>query len=159
MSDWRRAGPADATALTDLERDANLIALAHIFPPDRPFPVEDVLARWRAVLAADGVVVDVVDGEDRLDAYVAHDDIWLRHLAVRPTRWRQGIAREAVARATAAGAHRLWVLADNHRARGLYHWLGWGSTGPSRAAEWPPYPMEMEYGPGEPKGPVGALSR
>lgn len=145
MSDWRRAVPADAGRLADLEREANLVALAHVFPPDtHPFPYDGVLARWRAVLADDAVVIEVVEGEE-LDAFVAHDASVLRHLAVRPTRWGQGLARAAVARALAAGARRLWVLVDNHRARGLYDHLGWRPTGLTRAAEWSPYPTEMEY--------------
>ena len=146
MSDWRRAVALDAASLTDLERDANLVALAHVFPPDvHPFPYDGVLDRWRAVLADDAVVVDVVDGPDGLDACVAHDVSVLRHLAVRPTRWGQGLAGDAVARATAAGARRLWCLADNHRARGLYDHLGWSPTGLTRRAEWSPYPLELEY--------------
>lgn len=146
MSDWRRAAPADAGPLADLERDANLVALAHVFPLDaHPFPYDGVLARWRGVLADDTVVVDVVDGAGVLDAFVAHDASVLRHLAVRPTRWGRGLAGEAVVRATAAGAHRLWCLADNHRARGLYDHLGWRPTGLARTAEWAPYPIEVEY--------------
>lgn len=76
MSEWRGAAPTDAVALTDLERDANLVALAH---------------------------------------------------------------------ACAAGVRRLWCLADNHRARGLYDHLGWRPTGLTRTAEWSPYPIEIEY--------------
>jgi GNAT superfamily N-acetyltransferase len=146
MSDWRRAVPADAGRLTDLERDANLVALGHVFPPEsHPFPYDGVLARWRAVLADDAVVVEVVAGRDGLDAFVAHDGSVLRHLAVRPARWGQGLAGAAVARASRAGADRLWCLADNHRARGLYDHLGWRPTGLTRTAEWPPYPVEIEY--------------
>ena len=55
------------------------------------------------------------------------------------------VAAAAVARASRAGAHRLWCLADNHRARGLYDHLGWRPTGLTRTAEWPPYPIEIEY--------------
>lgn len=157
MSDWRRAGADDAGLLADLERDANLVALAHVFPPDaHPFPHDGVLARWRAVLADPEVVVEVLDGPDGLGAFVAHDATVLRHLAVRPVRWGQGLAGEAVARAVAAGADRLWCLADNHRARGLYDHLGWRPTGLTRAAEWPPYPIEIEYRVDEPGGTLTA---
>ena len=38
------------------------------------------------------------------------------------------------------------VLVENHRARGLYEHLGWTPTGREQSAEWPPYPVEMEYG-------------
>lgn len=146
MSDWRRGLPADAGLLSDLERDANLVALAHVFPSAvHPFPYDGVLERWRAVLAADAVVVDVLEGSDGLDALVAYDTCVLRHLAVRPARWGQGVAGDAVARAGAAGARRLWCLADNHRARGLYEHLGWRPTELTRRAEWSPYPLEVEY--------------
>jgi RimJ/RimL family protein N-acetyltransferase len=53
-----------------------------------------------------------------------------------------------VARAVAAGATRLWCLAENHRARRLYDRLGWRPTGVERAAEWPPHPVELEYAAG-----------
>lgn len=145
MSDWRPATPADVVGLADLERDANLAALGHVFPRDEhPFPYDDVLERWRSRLAED-VTVEVVGGDGRLDAFLAHDTVTLRHLAVHPDRWGTGLARAGVARATAAGAHRLWCLVDNHRARGLYDHLGWRPTGARHPAEWPPYPTEMEY--------------
>jgi hypothetical protein len=38
------------------------------------------------------------------------------------------------------------VLRENTRARGLYEHLGWAPTGREQAAEWPPYPVELEYG-------------
>ena len=61
---WRRAGSEDAVALTELERVANLAALAHVFDPERhPFPFDDVLARWVLVLDDPEVLVDVVDGD------------------------------------------------------------------------------------------------
>ncbi|MGZ5404438.1 MAG: GNAT family N-acetyltransferase [Nocardioides sp.] len=156
MSDWRRATPGDAGLLADLERDANLVALAHLFPPARhPFPYDGVLERWRAVLA-DDVVVEVVEGTDGLDAFVAYDATVLRHLAVRPARWGRGLAGEAVARARAAGARRLWCLAGNHHARSVYDHLGWRPTGLTRAAEWSPYPIEIEYRSDEPGGALTA---
>ncbi len=145
MSEWRPARTGEARLLTDLERDANLAALGHIFPPAaHPFPYDGVLERWRSLLAGD-VVVEVVAGEGRLDAFLAHDSTMLRHLAVHPDRWGSGLASSAVVRAVAAGATRLWCLADNDRARGLYEHLGWWVTGQSRSAEWPPYPIEIEY--------------
>ncbi len=150
MSEWRPASTGDALLLADLERDANLVALGHVFPPAaHPFPYDGVLARWRSLLAGD-VTVEVVEGAGRLDAFLAHDTTTLRHLAVHPDRWGCGLASSAVARAVAAGATRLWCLVDNARARRLYDHLGWRPTGQSRTAEWPPYPVEIEYG-----APVG----
>ncbi len=139
---FRPATPADAEALTTLERDTNLVALAHVFP-DVPYPYDDVRERWRRLLADPDVRVEVAGPSDRLHAYLAWDDERLRHLGVRPDLWGRGLARRAVERA--AGAHRLWVLRDNERARGFYEHLGWMPTGREQAAEWPPYPVELEY--------------
>jgi GNAT superfamily N-acetyltransferase len=149
---FRRAGDADVLALAELERDAALVALVDVFPPDRyPYPFADVLARWRLVLAEPGVTTEVVAGSGGLDVLLAWDSTSLRHLAVRPERWGEGWGRRAVRRAETAaraeGADRLvlWCLAGNHRARGLYEHLGWTLTGEQRAAPWPPYPLELEY--------------
>ena len=144
MSEWRRATPADAVALRDLERAANLVGLADVFPAaDFAFPDDDVLARWEAVLADPDVAVDVVDSPSGLIAFAAYDAVVLRHLAVHPAAWGGGLGRTGVER---SGATRLWVLADNHRARGLYAHLGWRATGARRDCPWPPYPVEVEMG-------------
>lgn len=149
---FRPAGAADAPALRDLEREANLVGLAHVFPTaDFPFPDDAVLARWRRVLAEPGVRVEVLEAMDGADlsCFVAHDATTLRHLAVHPRRWGSGMARTAVSRAVSrirAGGHepRLWCLAANHRALGLYRHLGWEPTGVERRSEWTPYPVERE---------------
>ena len=45
---FRPATDGDAVALRDLEKAANLIALAHVFPPEtHPYPDAGVLDRWR----------------------------------------------------------------------------------------------------------------
>lgn len=155
----RPAGPADAGALADLERDANLVALRHVFDPaQHAFPHAAVLARWRDLLGRPDVVVEVVDGPvDRsgdglgLDALVAHDATRVRHLVTRPERWGQGLGGCLLERAAGrivAGGRRplLWCLADNHRARGLYTRRGWTPTGVERDGEFPPHPRELELG-------------
>ena len=134
----------DAVALRDLERAANLMGLAHVFG-DLPFPDEGVLARWHQTLAEPMVTVLMTDV-----AFTSWDaDGRLRHLAVHPDHWGAGLAREGVSLAVAGirSAGRtpvLWVLAANHRARGLYEHLGWQPTGREQPAEWPPYPTELE---------------
>jgi len=150
----RDALDQDLVALRDLEREANLVGLAHVFAPDRyPFPDDAVLARWRIVMDDPEVAVLVVDGPrgDGLLAYVAHDDSTLRHLAVHPDHWGEGIAAMAIEVAVrgirlrgATGAS-LWCLRENHRARRLYEYLGWNSTKDSREASWPPHPVEMRF--------------
>ncbi len=141
---WRIATPADAVALRDLERTASRAGLAHVFG-DLPYPDDDVLARWALLLDDPDVVVEVVEDDLGLVALVAHDSLTLRHLAVRPDRWGAGLAREAFARAEAAGARRLWVLEANGRARRLYESLGWRPSGTTQECPWAPYPTEVEY--------------
>jgi RimJ/RimL family protein N-acetyltransferase len=141
---WRRATPADAVALRDLEKAASSAGLGHVFG-DLPYPDDDVLARWAIVLLDPEVTTEVVEDADGLVAFAAHDGTWLRHLGVRPDAWGTGLGREAVARSLTAGSSRLWVLEANHRARGLYDSLGWRPTGTTRECPWPPYPTEMEY--------------
>jgi GNAT superfamily N-acetyltransferase len=143
---WRAALPGDAGPLRDLERAANLVGLAHVFPADRfPFPDDAVLARWALVLDDPDVVVEVVDGHDGLLALAAYDSDSLRHLAVHPDAWGTGLARAGVARALAHGARRLWVLEANQRARRLYEGLGWSPTGVEQECPWVPHPTELEY--------------
>ncbi len=153
MGEWRPASASDAGPLADLERDANLVALAHVFPADLPFPHDQVRRRWEFTLLEAGVTVEVVAGRGRLDAYVAHDGETLRHLAVRPDRWGEGLGATAVANAVARRAQRLWCLEANHRARRLYARLGWRPSGRARPAAWPPHPLEIEYVRDEPTVP------
>ena len=146
---WRTATADDAVALRDLEREANLVGLAHVFP-GLPFPDDGVLARWEATLTDPSVTTEVFD-DPRPVALSAYDASGrLRNLAVHPDRWGRGLATAGVERAVTAirAAGRvpvLWVLVANHRARGLYEHLGWEPTGREQPAEWPPYPTELEY--------------
>ena len=116
MEVFRAATASDAAVLTDLERDANLVALAHVFP-DTAYPEDEVRERWERTLLDPAVRVEVCGPPKRLDAYVCWDATTLR----------------------------LWCLVENHRARGLYEHLGWRPTGREQTAVWPPYPREMEY--------------
>jgi RimJ/RimL family protein N-acetyltransferase len=143
VSAFREAGPDDALALRDLERAANLVALAHVFAPEQhAFPDADVLARWQRVLADPERTTLLAQDEQGAAAYVSWDAVTLHHLAVRPDLWRTGLGREAVA---LCPARRLWCLAANHRARAVYERLGWRPTGEERDAEWPPHPRELRY--------------
>jgi GNAT superfamily N-acetyltransferase len=151
---FRPATTDDLPALLDLERDANLVGLAHVFPPERyPFPADDVLARWALVLEDPDVEVLVRDTADApgIDVFAAYDTHSLRHLAVHPRRWGSGLAsaaidtvlREMEQRGTAVAD--LWCLELNDRARRLYEHLGWRPTTDRRPAPWPPHPTEMRY--------------
>ena len=143
---WRGATPEDLGPLRDLERDANLVGLAHVFSVEEfPFPDDAVLSRWAIVLADPQVVTEVVDGDRGLLAYAAYDHESLRHLAVHPDAWGTGLATAGVQRAVHHGARRLWVLVANHRARRLYEHLGWRATGVEQESPWTPHPVELEY--------------
>ncbi|VXB04294.1 FR47-like protein [Nocardioides sp. AX2bis] len=147
----RRAGPDDAPLLRDLERAANLVALAHVFPPaEHPFPDEAVEQRWVAALREPAVVAWVADG-DRGEpvGFVAHDDTWVRQVAVRPEAWGAGLGSALLDRAVAGvraggGVPRLWCLRRNERALGLYARRGWRPTGTEREAVYAPHPVEVE---------------
>ena len=145
---WRTATPDDAVALRDVERAANLVGLAHVFP-GTPFPDDGVLARWEATLADASATTEVYVDPEPI-AFTSYDAAGrIRHLAVLPDRWGSGLGTAGIERAVAAirragQAPLLWVLVANQRARGLYEHLGWEPTGREQPAEWPPYPMELE---------------
>lgn len=152
---FRDATTADLAALCDLERAANLAALGHVFPPERyPFPDDAVLARWSIVLD-DPTVAVIVAADDEDDSslvmFAAYDDSTLRHLAVRPDHWGNGLASAAIETALHAMDLRgttiasLWCLEENHRARRLYEYLGWRAERDRQPAPWPPHPTEMRY--------------
>ncbi len=151
----RTATPDDLVALTDLEREANLVGLRHVFPPAQfPFPDDDVLARWALVLQDPDVEVLVRDrpaGDGSIDLLAAYDLHSLRHLAVHPDVWGRGLATwligvvlEEMARRGSTSAD-LWCLERNHRARRLYERLGWQATSDRQDAVWPPHPVELRY--------------
>ena len=138
----------DLLALMELERAANLVALAHVYPPWLyPYPADDVLARWRIVLDDPDCTTLVLNGATGLVGLVAHDGSSVRHLAVHPELWGTGLARTLLGAACDAieGPVFLWCLAENHRARGLYEHLGWQPTGVAEQSEFPPHPTQLEY--------------
>lgn len=139
----RPAVSRDATALKDLEKAANLLALAHVFAPaQHPYPDAEVLARWEDVLA-DPTTTTLVGEDGRgLTCFVAFDADRLRHLGVRPDLWGTGLAVRALEASTAT---RLWCLEANHRARRFYARQGWRQTGARRLSEFAPFPVEVEY--------------
>lgn len=145
-TNFRSARAHEAEALRNLERDASLAALAHIFPPSsHPYPAVPVLERWRDVLATPSVHVLVCDDDRGLTCVVAYDAEWVRHLAVRPAHWGAGLSTAAMQHvATESSAHRLWCLEANDRAIRFYRGLGWRPSGRVKPAEWPPHPSEVE---------------
>ena len=148
----REARPDEAATLAEIQRDASLAALAHIFPPELyPYPMDEVTRRWEDSLA-DGEITVLVAEEDNVAAGVAGcRDEWLDGLYVLPQFWSRGVGRalhdEVLERLRAAGCERchLWVLEHNERARRFYERLGWTENGTSRVVPFPPKPIDLGY--------------
>jgi GNAT superfamily N-acetyltransferase len=131
--------------LTEIQEEASLGGLAHIFPPESyPFPREAVLERWRT--ATDTIFADP-DGH----GFVAVAPPWLDALYVRPAAWGSGLAdrlhEQAIEALRAAGVEtaRLWVLEENRRARRFYERHGWYADGSTREVPFPPHPIDVGY--------------
>jgi GNAT superfamily N-acetyltransferase len=145
----RRATVADLPTLFALEKAASTAGLRHVFV-DLPFPDEDVLARWRIVLEDPGVTVLLDEHDGTPVGYAAMADGWLRHFGLLPDWWGTGRAQllhqaaiDIMAAIGPAETH-LWVLVDNHRARGFYERLGWRDTGIRDTEVFEPYPVKMQ---------------
>jgi GNAT superfamily N-acetyltransferase len=146
----RPAGPDDAVTLLALEQAASTAGLSHIFGPDLPFPVDDVLARWALILDEPGVTVAIDQEDGDPIGYAAYGHGWLRHFGYVRAWWGTGRARflhdhvVEELRANGDRALRLWVLLENHRARVFYARLGWVDSGTREREVFPPYPEKME---------------
>ena len=108
----RRATDEDLLTLLDLEREASSTGLAHVFGPDLPFPVDDVLARWRIVLDNPDTTTLLDEDETGPVGYAAYGDGWLHHFGVRPRLWGTGRADtlHSAVLAGLVGAGRLHVV-------------------------------------------------
>ena len=133
----------DAALLAEIQEEASLAGVAHIYPPALyPFPRDAVRERWEAF---DDWVHGTADG------FVAVKDGWLEAMYVRPSAWGSGLADElhaaAVAELGRRGTERarLWVLDGNGRARRFYERHGWRPDGSSRVVEFPPHPIDLGY--------------
>ena len=148
----RLARADEAEALAAVQRDASLAALAHIFPPAQyPYPIDEVLARWRDALADPAAHVLVAEEAGTAAGAALSRPEWLDGLYVVPARWGTGLARRlhdaALERVRAGGSGRcqLWVLEHNVRARRFYERLGWRENGTTRIVPFPPNPIDIGY--------------
>jgi ribosomal protein S18 acetylase RimI-like enzyme len=150
----RSAVTTDVEELLRVEREANLPALGHVFPPEQfPYPDDGVRRRWADVLADPTCSVTVaLVGDEPADEEVVGFVAWrggvVEHVGVHPSYQRRGLATRLLAHATGRMTRdvtpSLWVLVDNDGARSLYSRLGWAETGRHRRAEFPPFPDEIE---------------
>jgi GNAT superfamily N-acetyltransferase len=142
----RRATAADAATLAAVQEEASRAGVAHVYPPELyPFPTEAVRERWRRFTEDGGFAVMTGDG------FAAVAEPFLEAIYVRPSSWGGGLAvtlhDAAVEELRARGVTRarLWVLAENARARRFYERLGWRPDGTSRVVEFPPNPIDLGY--------------
>lgn len=146
----RRATDEDLEALTAMEERASSAALAHVFPPDLPFPLDDVRARWSLVLDDPSQHVLVSERSGQPVGYAAFGGGWLQHFGVVPELWGSGCAvelHEAVVRGLSGSETsraRLWVLVENHRARSFYRREGWVDSDITEPTGYPPHPPKMQ---------------
>ncbi|MFI7000662.1 GNAT family N-acetyltransferase [Nocardia sp. NPDC050175] len=146
----RPAGLPDATMLAQIQRDAELAAFSHIFPPDRyPYPFEAVVTEWDQALADAQAQVITAESAGRIIGVVATNPGHLRSLYVSPPHWGTGIARllhdTAIDTENNTGQWQLWVLKNNNRARRFYERQGWHADGRTKPLDYPPHPTLLGY--------------
>jgi GNAT superfamily N-acetyltransferase len=148
----RPARPDEAETLLGVQREACVVAFAHIFPPERyPFPDEDVLAHWRTVLSERETEVYIAEDEGVPVGSVSLGKGFLSTLYVVPSHQGTGIGTTlhdlALERLRAQGndVAKLWTLEENWNARRYYETRGWTLTDETRVVPFPPQPLDVQY--------------
>ena len=142
----RRSSRDEAETHFALQRDACLVGMKDIFPPDRyPFPDDAIRERWRN---ATGTVLVAERGGEPVGVVLV-EGCWLHGFYVRPDHWGTGVAAElhdaALAELSDCPELKLWVLEENHRARRFYEKHGWRQNGETREVPYPPNPLDVGY--------------
>jgi GNAT superfamily N-acetyltransferase len=148
----RPARSDEAETLLSVQRDACLVAFAHIFPPEKyAFPDDDVLANWRNALAELGTEVYIAEVDRTPVGSVSLGDGFLSTLYVVPSHQGTGVGSAlhdfALERLRAHGndVARLWTLEENWSARRYYEKRGWTLTEETRVVPFPPEPIDVQY--------------
>jgi RimJ/RimL family protein N-acetyltransferase len=143
----------DLDRVVEVQREAAVVALAHIFPQDRhPFPTERVRARWAAEIADPAIDCFVVVAPDGgVGGFAATHDEEFMHFGTALAAWGSGLAGQAhdavLAHMRDRGRSRAWlrVLEENHRARRFYERRGWTPLAERSASPHAPYPALVHY--------------
>jgi ribosomal protein S18 acetylase RimI-like enzyme len=148
----RPARADEAETLLAIQRDACVVAFAHIFPPEEhPFPDDDILANWRTVLAEPATEVFIAESDGVPVGSVSLGDGFLSTLYVVPSHQGTGIGEAlhdlALERLRAQGndVAKLWTLEENWNARRYYEKRGWKLTEETRVVPFPPNPLDVQY--------------
>ncbi len=147
----RRAHPDEAEVLARMERDANLAALAHVFPPKEfPYPLTQVEQRWLTNLTDRSIRVRIAELDSEPIGFIAYAGDQVKHLGVIPDQLRHGYGGEMLDYAThdiLRGDHDrvwLWVLVDNTVAQAFYRSKGFAHSGEMSTSEFAPYPDQTK---------------
>jgi putative acetyltransferase len=148
----RGARRDEAEALLTIQRDACVVAFAHIYPPELyPFPDDAVRQAWQEALTDPDVEAYVAEVGGEPVGSVSVGDVFLRTLYVVPSHWRSGIGSAlhdfALERLRAHGCDtaKLWTLEENWDARRFYEKRGWSLNGETRVVPFPPNPIDVGY--------------
>jgi GNAT superfamily N-acetyltransferase len=148
----RPARPDEAETLLAVQRDACVVAFAHIFPPEQyPFPDESVLASWRDVLVEAETEVYIAEVDGVPVGSVSLGNGFLSTLYVVPSHQGTGVGSElhdlALERLRAQGNEvaKLWTLEENWNGRRYYEKRGWALTEETRVVPFPPNPLDVQY--------------
>jgi ribosomal protein S18 acetylase RimI-like enzyme len=145
----RRARYDESRLLTQLERGASEAALAHLFPPEHPFPAAEIQRRWRRLLRDGRTHVHILQLNEEPVGYVAFGDGWVQQLGVLAEHTRRGYGSALLEFAslelfsTAEPEASLWVLTGNEAARAFYRAHQWTETDDRRQSEYPPHPESV----------------
>jgi GNAT superfamily N-acetyltransferase len=142
----------EAEQLFTVQRSSALAAFAHIFDPiEHPFPDQAERNQWSTYLESAGTTVFVAEVNDAPVGVAVVTGETLERLFVVPERWGSGIGtllHDAVLRLLSEQGGTqcaLWVLTENHQARGFYERRGWKLDGRTRQAQFPPFPPAVGY--------------
>jgi GNAT superfamily N-acetyltransferase len=148
----RRAGGGDVETLLTIQREAAVVAFAHVFPQDLyPFPSDDIRGHWREIVADEDGEVYLAEEDGEALGSVSIGGEFLRTLYVRPQAQGTGIGSRlhdmALERLGKRGCKhaKLWTLEENWPARKFYENRGWRLTDVTRMVPFPPYPVDVQY--------------
>lgn len=139
---------ADLDVLLEVQREAAVVGLGHIFPQDtHPFPTVAVRARWVSEIDAPDVDCFAVVTGGSLAGFAATRGAELLHFGTALHTWGSGLAASAHdevldhLRSQGHSQSWLWVFEENHRAVRFYRRRGWLPGEEKKPTSFPPHPL------------------